>query len=90
MTVKTMQEHVLDLARIIVATRDLCGDEPRAIRDYLADNGFARGYPGAAIVAEQARSEADRVWRQSQRNAGVTRPIGPAERAAITRTLENG
>jgi hypothetical protein len=87
---KTFDEHIQDLAQTILTTRDLCGDERQAVLDYLADHGFARGYPSAAIVAEQARAQADRIWRQSQREAGVTDPISPEERAAITRTLENG
>jgi hypothetical protein len=85
---KTFDEHIQDLAQTILTTRDLCGDERTAIRDYLADHGFTPGSPNAVIIADKARIEANRQWQWAQREAGVTSPISPEERATITRTLD--
>jgi hypothetical protein len=87
MRMKTWNERVDELADIIVATRDMCGDEPRAIREYFADEGFTRDSVNAPIIADKARIEANRRWHESQRDAGVTAPISPSERRRVNRAL---
>ena len=68
---KTWQEHIDDCAAAIIQCRDLCGNERECVRDYMADNGFQKGSVNAVIIADKARIEANRLWDQARRDAGV-------------------
>ena len=63
---KTWDEHVRDLADTILTTRDLCGNESVAIRDYLADYGFARHSVNADLITQKARELAEEIWAQAR------------------------
>lgn len=76
--------ELADAAQAIVTARDFCGDETQALRDWEADNGRLTE-PERQIV----RDHAERIWRASQRAAGVTKPITTGERASIERALED-
>ena len=56
-----------ELARVIVNCRDLCGNENEAARNWFAD--YEIQYDEQ--VHAKARSIANGIWRQSQRDAGV-------------------
>lgn len=76
--------ELADAVRTIIACRDLCGNEAEALRDWEADNRKL-SEPERATV----RKNVAREWRRFQHAAGVTKPIGPGERAAINRALED-
>jgi hypothetical protein len=86
--VKTWQEHIQELAQAICNCRELCGNESAVIREYLSENGFAKGSVNAIMIADKARIEASRNWDLYRRDAGVTTPIDDNERAAITRMMD--
>ncbi len=68
---RTFDEHVAELAATILNTRNLCGNEAEAVRDYFADYGFpVRGISperdriqSAALVRAQAEWDACRFRR---------------------------
>jgi len=71
-----------DAAQAIVIARDFCGDEAEALRDWESDNRRLTE-PERGI----ARDHAERIWRASQRAAGVAKPITTNERISINRKL---
>lgn len=59
---KTFNEHVDALANTIVATRDFCGDEGEAIKEYRLDNGFALSLAWMQVL-EAGVERANEIWR---------------------------
>lgn len=56
-----------DAARIIINTRDFCGNEREAFRDYCADEGIPYSDAGFKAAVFAANNE----WRNGQKAAGV-------------------
>ena len=71
----------------ILNARDCCGDEREAATDVFVENGYS---PKTEHLAK-AFGEANRQWRQSQADAGVTpkKRIHDAERRQIERALND-
>jgi hypothetical protein len=60
---------VIDLAvETIIITRDFCGDERRAVRDFAIENGFGSVWERMFRIAH---FRANAKWRTSQIKAGV-------------------
>jgi len=76
-------DQLYDAAQSIVSCRDMCGDERRALRDWEDDNRRL-----TRIERNGVRLIADRIWHDSQIQAGVIVPVSPEERRAITRIME--
>ena len=76
-------DMLYDAAGAIVACRDMCGNEREALREWEDDNRKLSRLErnGVYLIAE-------RIWRDSQIQAGVTVPVSPEERAAITRMTD--
>lgn len=60
-----------DLVRVILNTRDMCGDEVLAAQEWMQDNDVEWS-PERYLAAQMA---ADEAWRQSQNEAGVARDM---------------
>lgn len=68
MTERSIPESVIDGAvDVIIATRDFCGDEREAVRDYCADLQL-RSWK---TVYRVANFRANARWNQFQKAAGV-------------------
>lgn len=72
------------MAHAILVSRDFCGNEREAAIECAHD----LGRKATAAELREAFAIAEQWWRASQRAAGVTAPIEPEERAAITRMME--
>lgn len=79
----TSEERIAQAAQEILNTRDCCGDEREALRDYEASNGRF-----TADERDRVYDAVENAWRQSQRDAGVTKPISAGERLSITNALD--
>ncbi len=64
-----MTGHIEAAAEAIITTRDFCGNERQAVRDYCSDNNieFSNNFFCSAIDV------ADQNWAASQIAAGVMR-----------------
>lgn len=74
MSTHTLNIELIDAVQILVSTRDLCGDEREALRDWEADN--------RRLTDEERRIVRHHVeveWAAHQRAAGVTKFINAAE-----------
>lgn len=69
----------------LISTRDVCGNEREALRDFQADNGKLTPTEIAAVW-QAFESE----WNRHQVAAGVKFPIHADERRAINRVIERG
>ena len=62
-----MIEELQDLADLIISTRDFCGNEGDAVRQWESDNG-------RKITREERQAvfaEVNSKWRKSQQSAAV-------------------
>lgn len=82
-----IEKHIEALADELVTTRDFCGDEKQCARDYVAEHAARWPLPSRIRLTTYAQARADELWRESQRAAGVKRPIQPGERQSIERAL---
>jgi len=81
------KEYVYDIqsaALAVVNCRELCGNEKQALKDWMADNRNLNTEEKALVL-----KHVERIWALYQRQAGVTDPISPEERANITKTMNN-
>ncbi len=69
----------------IIQTRDFCGDEREALRDWQSENGIRL----TAHQKQQVWEDVEKEWSLCQIQAGVKRPISNQERLHISRVLEN-
>jgi len=60
-------KHKDEAAKAVVTTRDFCGDEFDAVRQYADDNGLK--FPKAQY--NNIIYRADKLWRKYQAQAGV-------------------
>ena len=60
-------KHKDRAAEAVIATRDFCGDEFAAVKQYADDNGLK--FPKAQY--NNIIYRADKLWRLSQKAAGV-------------------
>lgn len=79
---RPVAERIASIVAELVNTRNFCGDERSALRDFEADNGKFTPAERQQVQRELAAS-----WRADQAAAGVTKPIGSAERVRINRAL---
>jgi len=77
------KNELQDAACAIVNSRELCGNEREALRDWEDDNRRL-----SATERGEVWSEAETIWSGYQREAGVAAPISREERASITRMME--
>ena len=54
-------------ARVIINTRDFCGDENKALQDFCSENGIDLTEDFSRSVA----SLVEAIWKQDRRRAGV-------------------
>lgn len=71
-----------DLIETLISTRDFCGDEQQALKDWQADN---RKLSAKEVMDVWRMFEI--LWNKNQVSAGVKFPIHPDERRAITKIL---
>lgn len=79
-----MNADVRDCAATIISTREFCGDERQALKDWQADYRKLSSVEIAAVWAI-----VNGTWADFQKQAGVSFPISPEERATITRIMES-
>lgn len=65
------QTQLNDAARLLINTRELCGDEKEAFIEWCADNNLL---PTQSLYS-YVRFEVNRQWRNIQREAGVDKTI---------------
>lgn len=75
-----------DLVSVLLDTRDFCGDENEALRQWQTDNG--RKLSAAEIIS--VRRMVETLWRKSQLAAGVAFPLSTEERAKAFRDIDSG
>ena len=71
-----------DAVETILNTRDCCGNERQALREWEQEN--------RRLTSAEALEVASEVWSQwnsSRLAAGVTAPVSPEERKQITRMM---
>jgi hypothetical protein len=62
-------DHIIeDAVDVVLTTRDFCGNETEAVRDFAIENGFKADWKRIASVAN---FRANARWRQFQKAAGV-------------------
>jgi len=81
-----MSNAIHEAANAIINARDFCGDERGAAVEALRDAGVEPTLKRIAMAFFEAGTE----WQTSQREAGVTHPIGADERSSIHRGLDEG
>lgn len=86
MNMKT-EQHVAELAYAIVRCQELCGNESRAIREYITDEGL-KNHPERDRIRRDSVARAESIWHGYQIEAGVTAPISREERANIIKIME--
>lgn len=62
-----LKDMIANAANAIVNARDFCGDEVSAAKDSIADDGWSC----TPDILFAAQAEANEIWRQSQKSAGV-------------------
>ena len=60
------KQHIQDAAQAVIATRDFCGNEIEAIRQYRADYGLPKPAPVDSIM-----QKANALWLAGKKAAGV-------------------
>jgi len=66
-------DHIVSAAaKTIITTRDFCGDEREAVRDFAIDNGFKADWQK---LHKLATFRANNRWRNCQKAAGVKKPL---------------
>lgn len=80
-----MKPDLDDAVQTLIETRDMCGNEAEALRDWQADNGKLTTQEIMAVHRMTAI-----VWEKHQRDAGVQFPIHDHERRHINRVIERG
>ena len=76
--------NINDAVQTIIETRDFCGNEREALRDWQHENGRL-----TAHQKQQVWDAVEREWSICQIQAGVQFPISNQERPHILRSLEN-
>jgi len=75
--------ELIDCANSIISTRDFCGNERQALRDWQADYRKLSSNEIAAVWAI-----VNNKWADFQKAAGVHFPVSEEERATITKIME--
>jgi hypothetical protein len=66
-TAKLTAQQEIEAAKMICNSRELCGNEREAFKDWCADNGIKF----STNLYQQANFAAGRIWRKFQIEAGV-------------------
>lgn len=77
-------EHIETLAEAIVSARDFCGNEREALYDSASDLGIKV----TKEIRAAAFAEANKIWSENQRAAGVRNPISFDERISINKAMK--
>jgi hypothetical protein len=79
----TTANRFAEAAHAVITARDFCGDERQALRDWQDDNGRLTSDERLQVL-----DLVETIWADSQRQAGVRRPIAAGERRGIEAALE--
>lgn len=77
-----MNPELRDLVSILIQTRDFCGNEREALREWQLENRRLTEEERFDVAAEVSRR-----WREAQREAGVAFPLSSEERRKAFRDL---
>ena len=80
-----MKNEIIEAAQVILNTRDFCGNEVEALREWQAEN---RKLTAGERV--QVWQTVERKWRENQIEAGVIVPLSNEERAKAYADIESG
>jgi hypothetical protein len=84
-TKNTMNHEIIEAAEVITNTRQFCGNEAEALREWQTENRKLTATERAAVW-----QLVDRNWRKDQIAAGVIVPLSNEERAKAYADIESG